>query len=195
MFEPLEPQEEQVIVGLSALNKSTQLDCDYFIPFNQLSEDVIADLQLDLLLVSGASALQTALVKFWCEEIGCVAACVESLEHDEKVVEQVIANVKTKLDGSEFPNNIDVADIRYLTDDDHQLMAFDSEEKLIAFLSDEDCPCVTGLLCLVQGEFDLESYQTCSNKLSACLSDNVTFFYSYCSQGMGECSALISVSR
>ncbi|OLQ86305.1 hypothetical protein BIY22_11695 [Vibrio panuliri] len=195
MFEPLEDIEEPIKIGISAPQKSTLLDVDYFIPFSELSDEVLSTLKLDLLFVVGASPLQTALVKHWSQDLGCIAACVETIDKQASCAESVIANIKQKFETGEFPNNVDVADIRYLADDDNQLLAFNNKEKLAQFLSDESCPYVDSVFYLMHGDFTAERFGEEHKQVAQYISENATIFYSYLAGGLGDCTALVAVRR
>ncbi|GAK84142.1 hypothetical protein JCM19238_1708 [Vibrio ponticus] len=139
MFEPVTEEDFGVKIALCAPEQTEVLQHADFVAFGELSAELIAQQQFDLLLVVGASPLQTALVKYWCEESGCIAACVETLDKDQCDAENVIVNLKDKFEGREFPNNVDVADVRHLAYDDNQLLAFSTKAQLLNFLSDEEC--------------------------------------------------------
>lgn len=194
MSDTFEDEFDQVRIGVSASNSIECLD-GHFFSFAQLTGDMIRSERLDLLFVLGASPLQTALVKSWCDETCCVAACVEGGSIENNSAEIVAVNIKRKLEGNEFPNNVDVSDVRRLADDDNQLIAFTDKTGLVEFLNGPAHESIRGILYLMHGEFCVDRFRDESQALKDGLSGNATLYYSYLSGGEGECTALVAVHR
>ncbi|WP_194437823.1 hypothetical protein [Vibrio fluminensis] len=195
MFKSKDELKDQVKIGVAADDSNHILGIEHYLPFSQLTDELMQQLGLDLLFVIGASPLQTALVKYWGSEQGCIVACLETLNRDVEIAERVIINIKSKLEGVELPHNINVGDIRHLAQDDNQLLVFNQIKHLKDFLDDPDCPYVESLLYLMHGEFSVERFEIEQEAFSQCLSQETLTFYSHLTNGLGECTALVSVKR
>lgn len=193
MFEPafdMEDELPKVAILASFLEDDSN---PLFLPLHAFNPDVLVTNKLDLLFVHGASIEEREHLTAICDQHCCVTAFIDNPSNDVLVIEQVMRNLKGKLDSAEMPNNIDIADIREIANSADYLLAFNSKLALTAFLSSDTLGSLVGAVYLAHGGESLKEYKMMNSTLSHSLTDYAYFTSSFLYEGQGECTALVAV--
>ncbi|WP_392339619.1 hypothetical protein [Moritella marina] len=192
MFEPI-GQAEMATIGISAANK-WPCELDEFMLLECISEQLISDSHLDLLLVAEASPIEVGFITQICDDVGCIAAFIESSSHEQDVVWDVMLDLKGKLDAHEMPDNLDIADIRELSRYSEQLLAFDCAAKFFHFLETSSSQ-FTGCIYLANGTVNLDDYTQMNQRITGYLPPSAYFASSIFSVAKSELTVLLGVEN
>ena len=199
MFE-LAEELEQVKIGITAATKIAKahfVEADFYLAIDSLSESAISKARLDLLLVSGASPAKKLSIKQVCDEHDCTAAFFDNIsnEHEHEPIWNVKTNLKAKLYSQEMPNNLDIADVRLLTDASEVLLAFNCHKTLFSYLQRSAIETVVGCIYLAHGNITVDDYTQVNRKIANMLAPSASFISSILFDGVGECTAIVAIKK
>ncbi|EJC7036891.1 hypothetical protein AB0537_003760 [Vibrio parahaemolyticus] len=192
MFEPL-MDEETVHVAIASSEVVHCLKTYGEVAIDDLTAQYITEKTLDLLLVGSVSETQIRKIRPWCESSCCDVVFVDSLSKDDKVVNNVMRNIAKKLTVRQMPNNIDISDIRKISNQSSHVLAFNSYQELYHFLDTQKLHNLNGLIYLAHGG-DLSNYEANNRHLRDFISPQTYFISSFLSGGLGECTVLVSIT-
>lgn len=206
MFEPTE--QPSIKIGICSTEQhfdQSQLDDDaeVFTLSNQLSVDEVNQYNLDLLLIDGSKLKGSSIIDELSQHANYAIARIEHINNDASVITNTIMSFTTKLAVKSMPNNLDVYDIKTLSESSERLLAFDSKQALIEFLRDIPADKIVGCIYLhhgdrlKDGELYLDSYEQISKQVAELLPRQAygQFTTSILIDGASECSALVGVMR
>lgn len=192
MFEPLmdDMDELKLAVSLPDLDATQH---GHFIPLSDLSEANLTNPVFDALFVSGLSREARQSLSELCDKLGTELVEFESPADDLTAINDVVQNLAGKLYAHEMPNNIDVADIRYLNQCSNYLFAFNNKCAALGFLAVQELGEVMGGVYLAHGNTELSVYEATNNELLQHFSEHGFLCSSFYSAGRSECTILLGL--
>ncbi|MDK9739878.1 hypothetical protein KI655_21515 [Vibrio sp. D404a] len=192
MFEPSTEELDPLKIA-SYLNNSELTNTSDNLSESDLSEATFNNKQLDALLVSALDEEQSECLISLCEKSNTSLLCFENPSNDAAAVARVIDNLMGKLQSHEMPNNIDVADLRNLSESGDLLFGFDNHSAALDFLDAQNLGKVVGGVYLAHGTVELSQYEQATNELLTRFPDSGYLCSSFYGAGLGQCTIVLSV--
>ncbi|MEF1230250.1 hypothetical protein QTO02_22680, partial [Vibrio fortis] len=115
MFEPVEIELDALKIAAYAPINQFSESVNY-LSESELSEPKLRSVKLDALLVSSNVLNQTKQLITLCRQSDTLLLVFDNPSNDMSAVSRVIENLMAKLLSHEMPNNLDIVDLRNLSD-------------------------------------------------------------------------------
>ena len=192
MFEPIEIElDELKIAAYVPINQFSE-GVNY-LSESELSEPKLRRKKLDALLVSSNVLDQTKQLITSCQHSDTLLLVFDNPSNDMSAVSRVIENLMAKLLSHEMPNNLDIADLRNLSESSDFLFAFDNHSAACDFLDAQNLGKVVGGVHLAHKVTELSHYENATNQLLDRFPDTAYLCASIYSDGVGESTTVIGI--
>ena len=192
MFEPIEMELDELNIAIYAPNNQFSTDVN-LLSESELTEPVLNSKKLDALFVSSNDLNQSKHLIELCQISDTLLLVFDNPSNDMSAVSRVIENLIAKLQSHEMPNNLDVVDLRSLSESSDFLFAFDSHSSACDFLDVQNLGKVVGGVHLAHRVTELSQYENATNQLLDRFPDTAYLCASIYSDGIGESTTVVGI--
>lgn len=192
MFQPIEMELDEPKIAAYAPSNEFSEGVNH-LSESELTEPELNRKKLDALLVSSNSLNQTKQLINLCQHSDTLLLVFDNPSNNMSAVSRVIDNLMAKLLSHEMPNNLDIVDLRNLSDSSDFLFAFDNHSAACDFLDAQSLGKVVGGVHLAHKVTELSQYEDATNQLLDRFPDTAYLCASIYSDGVGESTTVIGI--
>lgn len=192
MFEPIEIELDELKIAAYTPTHNCSDGINH-LSESDLSEAVLSRKKLDALLVSSSGINQSQQMIGLCQLSDTLLLVFDNPSNDMSAVYRVIDNLIGKLQSHEMPNNLDIVDLRNLSEGSDFLFAFDNHSAVCDFLDAQNLGKVVGGVHLAHKVTELSQYENATDQLLDRFPNTAYLCSSIYSDGIGDSTTVIGI--